>query len=223
MRKLNNELKNKIIDTNKLLAYGFIKENEKYLFKRKIYKDQFEIIVNILDNTMSSKLIDLETNDEYILVDIPNSKGEFVGKLREIYENQLEDIINNCTIINVFKNKQSKEVIKYIKEKYHDDLEFLWKKFDNNAIWRNKKNNKWYGILLIIPENKLNLDSNTIIEIIDLRYQKEFIKDIIDNKNIFPGYHMNKNSWITIKLDNSIKTEEIFKLIDNSYNISVTK
>ena len=69
--------------------------------KRKIYKDQCEINVNILDNTMSSKLIDLETNDEYILIDIPNSKGEFVGKLREIYENQLEDIINNCTIINL--------------------------------------------------------------------------------------------------------------------------
>ena len=38
-----------------------------------------------------------------------------------------EDIINKCTIDEIYKNQQSKEVIKYIKEKYDDDLEFLWK------------------------------------------------------------------------------------------------
>ena len=32
---------------------------------------------------------------------------------------------------------------------------------------------------------------------------------------------MNKNSWITIKLDNSVETERIFELIDNSYNLSL--
>ncbi|MBR3153114.1 MAG: MmcQ/YjbR family DNA-binding protein, partial [Clostridia bacterium] len=46
---------------------------------------------------------------------------------------------------------------------------------------------------------------------------------IIDNKKIFPGYHMNKKSWITIKLDNSVETEEIIHLIDNSYELSLGK
>ena len=34
---------------------------------------------------------------------------------------------------------------------------------------------------------------------------------------------MNKENWITIKLDGSVKTEKIFELIDNSYNISLAK
>ena len=34
---------------------------------------------------------------------------------------------------------------------------------------------------------------------------------------------MNKNSWITIKLDDSIAIERIFELIDNSYNLSLEK
>ena len=67
----------------------------------------------------------------------------------------------------------------------------------------------------------MKIDSEEIIDIIDLRYQKERIKDIIDNDKVFPGYHMNKNSWITIKLDNSVETERIFELIDNSYNLSL--
>ncbi len=34
---------------------------------------------------------------------------------------------------------------------------------------------------------------------------------------------MNKDNWITIKLDNSVKTEIIFELLDNSYNLSLEK
>ena len=34
---------------------------------------------------------------------------------------------------------------------------------------------------------------------------------------------MNKNSWITIRLDGSMDNKEIFKLIDNSYQLSLEK
>ena len=128
--------------------------------------------------------------------------------------------MNKCTNPNIFKEKQSKEIMSYISEKYNDNLEFLWEKYDNNAIWRNKQNSKWYG-LLTITEDKLGGSSNKEIEILDLRYQKEEIDSIIDNKLIYPGYHMNKKSWITIKMNNSMDTNKIKKLIDNSYNLSV--
>ena len=123
----------------------------------------------------------------------------------------------------MFKNKQSKEIIQYIKEKYKDELEFLWEKFDDCAIWRNKQNNKWYGLIVKISEKKLGIDSDRIVEIIDLRYQKEETQNIIDNKKVFQGYHMNKKSWITIKLDNTMNTKKIKELIDNSYNLSINE
>lgn len=223
MRILNSELENKTINYNELLKYGFIKENGIYLYKTKIYGEQFEMIVTIENNKMTSKLFDLINEDEYILVDVQDSTGEFVGKVREEYENELQNIIEKCTTPNVFKSEQAKEVIKYVKGKYNDDLKFLWKKFPENAVWRNKTNYKWYGALLIISERKLGLESDKITDIIDLRYSKDRIKEIIDNKKIFAGYHMNKDNWITIKLDDSIKTETIFELIDNSYNLSLEK
>ncbi len=223
MRILDNELKNKTIDYDKLLKYGFAKENKIYLYKTKIYDEQFEMSVIVENNKMTSKLFDLTNEDEYILVDIKDTAGEFVGKVREEYEKELQNIITKCTIKNIFNSEQAKEVIKYVKEKYNDDLEYLWNKFPENAVWRNKINNKWYGALLVISERKLKIESDEIVNIIDLRYQKDKIKDIIDNEKIFEGYHMNKDNWITIRLDGSIKTEKIFELIDNSYNISLTK
>lgn len=223
MRILEEELRNKTIDFIELLKYGFTQENEIYSYHRKIYDEQFEMNVTVANNKMTAKLFDLSTNEEYILVDIQASTGDFVGKLREEYQNELQSIITKCTIPNVFKSKQAKEIIKYIKEKYNDNLEFLWKKFSENAVWRNKKNKKWYAILLVISERKLGLDSDKIIDILDLRYEKDKIKEIIDNDKIFAGYHMNKDSWITIRLDGSVKTKKILQLIDNSYNISLTK
>ena len=223
MRIVDNELKNKTIDYDKLLKYGFTKENEMYLYKTKIYDEQFEMNVIVENNKITSKLIDLMNEEEYILVDIKDTAGEFVGKVREEYEKELQNIITKCTTQDIFKSEQAKEVIKYVKEKYNDDLEYLWNKFPENAVWRNKINNKWYGALLVISERKLKIESDEIVNIIDLRYQKDKIKDIIDNEKIFEGYHMNKDNWITIRLDGSIKTEKIFELIDNSYNISLTK
>ena len=221
MRKLDNELKNRKIDFNKLLEYGFKKEQNKYLFKEKICNNQFEIIVEVLNNNMTSKLIDDINKEEYILVDIKDSLGEFVGKVREEYDKIIQDIIDKCTSMNIFKSMEAKEIISYIKNKYQDELEYLWDKFPENAIWRNKQNNKWYGLILKIDENKLGIKGNKKIEIIDLRYSKDDIKNIVDNKKIFKGYHMNKNNWITIKLDGSVTLKEIYNLIDISYNISL--
>lgn len=221
MRILDNELKNRIINNNELIKYGFIQKNEIYSYKTKIYNEQFEMSVIVENNKITSKLFDLTNEEEYILVDIKDTAGEFVGKVRQEYENELQNIISKCTTPNIFKSEQAKEIIKYVKEKYNDDLEFLWKKFPENAIWRNKMNNKWYGALLIISERKLKLESDKMVDIIDLRYSKDKIKEMVDNEKIFEGYHMNKNSWITLKLDGSVKTEKIFELIDNSYNLSL--
>ena len=221
MRNLKESLKNRTIDYEKLIKYGFIKDNNVYTYKTPIYHNQFKVNIFFSEEKQYSKLIDIENNEEYALVDIEDSAGEFIGKLKEEYERIIEDVITNCTNKEIFKSSQAINIINYIKKKYDDELEFLWEKFDDNAIWRNKQNNKWYALLLTVSKNKLGIESGDIIEIIDLRYQKEKIEEIIDNKNIFPGYHMNKKSWITIKLDNSVDTKQIYKLIDNSYKISI--
>ena len=145
--------------------------------------------------------------------------GNFIGSVKEEYDKIIHDIILNCTNFDYFKEIQSINIIKYIKDKYNDDLEYLWDN-SNSAIWRNKSSNKWYGLLMNINKNKLGEYSDELIDVINLKYQKNKVLDIIDNKSIFKGYHMNKNSWITIILDGSIDIEKVYKLIDNSYELT---
>ncbi len=221
MRNLESKLKNRKINDTLLEEYGFKKDKSKYIYQTKIQNNQFEIQVVISEKESYAKLIDLENEEEFALVDVETSTGQFIGSIKQEYGSVIDDIIQKCTSKEAFKSKQAKEVIQYIKKKYGDELEFLWEKFDDNAIWRNTQNDKWYGVLLTLSERKLGLESDKVVEVIDLRYQKEKIEDILKQPNIFPGYHMNKKSWITVKLDETISTEKIYNLIDNSYHLSI--
>ena len=49
---------------------------------------------------------------------------------------------------------------------------------------------------------------------------REEVQRLVDNKSIFPAWHMNKKHWITIILDGSMPLDEIFKFIDRSYELA---
>lgn len=213
-RKLDN------INYNKLLEYGFIFKDNIYYYEKDILYNKFKVLIEINDE-MISKVIDKALNEEYILVDVESATGNYVGKVKEEYNNILSDIINTCTKKDIYKSKQLKEILKYIKNTYNDKPEFLWKSSPNAAAIRNKKNNKWYIVIMPVIASKIGLESNEEIEIIDIRYQKDKTEEIIDNVNIFPAWHMNKKSWITINLNGSLNNEIIYSLIDNSYELSL--
>lgn len=167
--------------------------------------------------------MDVLSEEEYLLVDVKNSSGDFVGKMKEEYENCINETVEKCSSKESFQGQQTKEVIQYIQRKYQDKLEYLWEKSPDNAVWRNKVNRKWYGVLLVLSERKLKLESDKIVDVLDLRYQKEKIGELIDHETIFEGYHMNKRNWISIRLDGSVESEKIYRLIDNSYELSKRK
>ncbi len=125
MRNLSSKLEKRKINYEQLVKYGFEKEKNKYIYKTKIQDNQFEINVVISEKEKYARLIDLENETDFILVDIEDSNGKFVGELRYQYDQIIEDVIAKCTSVEIFKTNQSKKIINYIKEKYNDELEFL--------------------------------------------------------------------------------------------------
>ncbi|MBQ3409704.1 MAG: MmcQ/YjbR family DNA-binding protein [Clostridia bacterium] len=220
MRDLEYLLKKYTIDYNKLKKFGFIKKEDYYEYKEQIMKNEFEVQINIHNKKAFSKVVDIESGSEYVLVDVEDAVGEFIGSVRVKYDEIINRFVTACTHKEVFKSKQSKLLIKYIREKYGDELEFLWEKFDDNAIWRNKNSKKWYATLFCITADKLGLKDSKRIEVTNIMFQKDRVSEIINNKTIFPAYHMNKKSWVTIKLDDKVDMDEVYELIDNSYTLS---
>ena len=194
----------------KVLSFGFVQDGSGYKYETDILDGLFRFqAVIVSDGSIDTRLIEKETGEEYILYKT-DAAGSFVGNVAE-----------DCYETEIFKSPQAKEVIYYVQSKYGDELEFLWKKFPDNAVWRRKETAKWYGAILTVAKNKLGLASNEIVEIIDLRIQAEKLETLLLKDNYYPGWHMNKKNWYTIILDGSVATEDIFKHIDESYHLAI--
>lgn len=179
------------------------------------------MIVTLSKNgAFSTHVIDSASNEEYVLHRVIGACGSFVGMVKTDYENTLQEIFDKCFESDVFKSNYAKKIIQYVRDTYHDELEFLWPRFPTNAIFRRKETNKWYAALLVLSKRKLGIASDDIIDIIDLRIAPEDIDSLIDNKTFFPGYHMNKQHWYTICLDGFLPLEEIYQRIDTSYKLA---
>ena len=49
------------------------------------------------------------------------------------------------------------------------------------------------------------------------------LPSLVDGCGLLPGYHMNKQHWLTIVLDGSVPMEKIVWLIDASYMMTLRK
>jgi predicted DNA-binding protein (MmcQ/YjbR family) len=172
---------------------------------------------------VTSEIFDLSTKEQYVLHRISNATGSFVSRVRIECESVLDSIAKNCCEPHIFKSKDAEQIICYVREKYHDELQYLWKKFPENAVFRRQDNSKWYAALLVVSKKKLGLRSDDLVDIIDLRMNSEKIFALVDGKKYFPGYHMNKQHWVTICLDGSVPLDEIFCCINESYVLAAEK
>ena len=182
-----------------LEEYGFLKDKDIYIYSKKILKDEFEVKVKVdLDANIESYVIDLDTNEEYLTVKT-NSQGEFVNKVREAYLDVLNDIKDKCFTNKDFITDQANRVSKYI------------------GVFKNEKN-KWYGIIMNINISKLT-KGDYEVEVMNLKVSKEELPKLLEKENYYEAYHMNKKHWVSIVLDGKVDDKEIFKLIDESYDM----
>ena len=210
------------VDFNKLLNYGFIKQNNVYKISKNIMQDTFRIDFSVDERgKVIGKVYDLAFGDEYTNFYIKDSVGAFVGQVRTEYISFLEDIRDNCFIENYFINEQANRIASLIKAKYFDEPIFYWDKFPEDAVFRNKDTKKWYGIIMNIDKHKIIKNATGKVDILDIKLEPLKIENLLSKTGFFPAYHMNKKSWITIILDDTLTDDTIMELIHESYSYSI--
>ena len=212
----------KIIDVEKynfskeqLKGFGFKEEAEKLIYRKEILDSSFLIEISFVDSQLLVEVYDLEFDEVYSLYSVDSAVGETVQNIREHVENLLRSILGLADE----SGKIGSEVIDYC-NKYGGNHVNPFKKHLDILAFVNEKN-KWYALLMDVEYNKLNknTDITTKVKILNVKNPTDNILDIIDNKNIFPAYHMNKKHWISIVLDKNIKLETIKELIYISYSL----
>ena len=84
------------VNIDSLIPYGFIKDNNTYIYNKMIHNKDFNLIVTIKDNKVTSTLMDVNFNEEYKRIDASEISSSFVNELKSECSTILTDIRDKC-------------------------------------------------------------------------------------------------------------------------------
>lgn len=111
-------------------------------------------------------------------------------------------------------------VIKYAKSKYQVTPDYPWKKYPGYAVLRHRGTEKWFALLMDVPRNRLGLEGEDRVDVVNVKCRPEIVGSLRMKEGYLPAYHMNKEHWLTVLLDETVPEEEIRELIDDSYRLT---
>lgn len=206
-----------IVDFNKLIKYGFKKENDYYIYSKIFFDNSFKAIIKVNSKgNISGMVIDLDANIEYTNFRLENI-GSFANTVKELYKEILIDIRNNCYKEKLYVSDYANLICDYIVNTYSDKPEFLWDKFPSFSVFRNSNNNKWYALMANINGKYFNLEGD--IEILNIKIDEDKLDDLLKIDGIYKAYHMNKKNWVSILLNGIVSLNLIKELVDRSYTL----
>jgi len=213
MQRLEKEVFSRTkVSFRKLQKYGFKEEDGIFVYRRSFNDDDFEAVISIDQNgEVEGKVIDKDLNEEYVNIHNRALNSSYVEQIKEAYLVILEDIKKNCfeeaefiypqsQRINDYINKTCKLKAQHPLKKHHYALYAYGNIRKPLALIRNGKDDEY--------------------EAIEIRSDEEVIRQLKDQKGFEQASQLDKNSYIGIRLDDSLDDEIIYSLLDRANELS---
>ena len=85
------------------------------------------------------------------------------------------------------------------------------------AVLRHAGNRKWYAIVMKVSRRKFGLESDEVIDVVNLKLPTEMFGSFGAEDGVYPAYHMNKLHWISVLL-NDAPDEVVRYLVNVSFD-----
>ena len=203
---------------DKAQAYGFKKMDGIFEYQCPVLSGSFFLKMWIKAKEVSFKVYDQDTGDEYIQINLEQLQGDFVGQVREACQETLAAIRQSCFEVEDFLYPQAKRLMNYISQRFQGRIEYLWERSPDSGAIRHRDTLKWYGVFMAIDWKKLDAGKSGNIEVLNVKTNQA--ADLTHEKGIYPAFHMNKKYWVSIPLDNTLADEELFSLMDRSWQLT---
>ncbi len=94
---------------------------------------------------------------------------------------------------------------------FTDDLE--------TAVLRHADNRKWYAIIMNVSRRKFGLNSDEVVDVVNLKLPLEMFGLFNVADGVYPAYHMNKLHWVSVLLPDA-PNDVICLLVNASFDIT---
>ena len=90
------------------------------------------------------------------------------------------------------------------------------------AVLRHTDNRKWYAIVMRVSRSKFGLESDEVIDVVNLKLPTEMFGSFGATDGVYPAYHMNKLHWISVLLPDA--PEDVVRfLVSVSFELTEKK
>ncbi len=114
-------------------------------------------------------------------------------------------------------------VIDLCRKKYETLPDYPFRDENETAVLRHKSNRKWYALIMKLSPEVFGIQNDAKIHVMNVKIDSIMMGSFLKEKGIYPAYHMNKNSWVSVFLDGSVDKETIEFLIEVSYTLTNKK
>lgn len=113
------------------------------------------------------------------------------------------------------------QVLEYVLDRFGTEPDFPWP--DTNLVLRHRENEKWYGLIMAVGLDKLGLPGEDLVDVLTVKSDPMLIGSLRMQEGFHKAYHMNKDKWISMRLDGSAADEQIKSLLELSYDLTGIK
>ena len=92
------------------------------------------------------------------------------------------------------------ELLEYCLDTYGTSPDYPFEADFETAVLRHQNTRKWYAIVMRVSRCKFGFDSDSVIDVVNLKLPTEMCGSFGESDGVYPAYHMNKLHWISVLL-----------------------
>lgn len=206
------------VNERKLRSCGFQRTENGWKKTIPFHAGEFEAVIRVsTEGTVSGTVYETALQEEYLPLRVASQTSAFVSTVRQEYYDLLTDLRDQAFDDQLFHSAQANRIATRIAEEYGDGFDHPFKKYPDFTCFRVPGSQKWYGLVMQVERSKVQKDaSEGSVEIINLRTTEAEVGKLTCETGIYPAWHMSKKSWVSVLLDDTLKDDRIFALIQES-------
>lgn len=115
------------------------------------------------------------------------------------------------------------ELETYIKSTFGIAPDHPFARYPDISVYRHIGNRKWFAAQMTVPKTTLGMKEDGMIDIVNVKCDPEVLLSFRGQPGIYPAYHMNRNHWLTVTLDNRTDDGTTAFLLGISYDLTKRK
>ena len=192
-----------------LPKFGFRKTSAGWTYSEPVANDALVCVITVdAKGAVTENTVDTSTKEEYVQHRIAAASGKFVAGVRRDIMALMQRIADACFERDVFKTALARDILSFAEAEWGETPEFLWKSFPDYAVLRRKDTSKWYALVARLTADKVGGKRDDLVEVVNLRRTEG-----MDGPRFLPAYHMNKKTWTTVVLDETIDANKLLRFL----------